>query len=152
MSQFLLDTNICIHFINGQFELAARIDKAGLTNCFLSSITIAELLYGVANSAPTHQPRNRQNLAELQQLFSSRILTFESALETYAAEKVHLKRIGRLQGEFDMLIGSTALAHGLTLVTHNTRHFFDMVGIVLEDWVQEYEGGQQEWLDEPNLV
>ncbi len=29
------------------------------------------------------------------------------------------------------------------LITHNTRHFADMVGIVLEDWVQEYEDGQQ---------
>jgi predicted nucleic acid-binding protein len=34
-------------------------------------------------------------------------------------------------------------ARGLMLVTHNTHHFSDMVGIVLEDWVQEYEDGQQ---------
>ena len=84
MSGFLLDTNICIHLINGQFDLAAKIDKVGLTTCFLSSITIAELLYGVAKSAPSRQPGNRQNLVELQQLFSGRILSFESALETYA--------------------------------------------------------------------
>ena len=142
MSRFLLDTNICIHFINGQFDLAAKIDKEGLPNCFLSSITIAELLYGIANSAPTRQPRNRQNLAELQQLFSGRILTFESALETYAVQKAHLKTIGRLQGDFDMLIGSTALTHDLTLVTRNTRHFAEMQGIVLEDWVTEYLAGQ----------
>ena len=142
MSRFLLDTNICIYFINGQFDLATRIDKVGLTNCFLSSVTIAELLYGIANSAPTRQIRNRQNLTELPQLFSGRILTFENALETYAVQKAHLKSIGRLQGEFDMLIGSTAVAYGLTLVTHNTRHFADMVGSGLEDWVPEYEAGQ----------
>ncbi|MGI4833596.1 MAG: hypothetical protein ACRYFK_09070 [Janthinobacterium lividum] len=63
-------------------------------------------------------------------------------METYAQQKAHLKRIGRLQGEFDMLIGSVAVARSLPLVTHNTRHFADMVGIVLEDWVQEYEGRQ----------
>lgn len=142
MSRFLLDTNICIHFINGQFDLAAKIDKVGLTRCFISSITIAELLYGIANSAPTRQPGNQQNLAELQQLFSGRILTFESALETYAVQKAHLKTIGRLQGDFDMLIGSTALTHDLTLVTRNTRHFAEMQGIVLEDWVTEYLAGQ----------
>lgn len=142
MSRFLLDTNICIHFINGQFDLAAKIDKVGLTRCFISSITIAELLYGIANSALARQPRNRQNLAELQQLFSGRILTFESALETYAVQKAHLKTVGRLQGDFDMLIGSTALTHDLTLVTRNTRHFAEMQGIVLEDWVTEYLAGQ----------
>ena len=91
MSRFLLDTNICIHLINGQFDLAAKIDKAGLTTCFLSSITIAELLYGIAKSTPSRQPGNRQNLVELQQLFSGRILSFESALETYAVQKAHLK-------------------------------------------------------------
>jgi hypothetical protein len=32
-----------------------------------------------------------------------------------------------------------AVAHSFTLVTHNTRHFADIVGIVLEDWVPEYE-------------
>ena len=135
MSGFLLDTNICVHFINGQHDLAAKIDKVGLTNCFLSSITIAELLYGIANSAPTRQPGNRQNLAELQQLFDGRILTFESALETYAVQKARLKSLGRLQGDFDLLIGSTALAHGLILVTRNTRHFADLANLPLENWI-----------------
>ena len=133
MSGFLLDTNICIHLINGQFDLAAKIDKVGLTTCFLSSITIAELLYGIAKSAPSCQPGNRQNLVELQQLFSGRILSFESALETYAVQKAHLKSIGRLQGDFDLLIGSTALAHGLTLVTRNIRHFADLTNLPLEN-------------------
>ena len=66
MSRFLPDTNICIYLINGQFDLAAKIDKVELTTCFLSSITIVELLYGIAKSAPSRQPGNRQNLAELQ--------------------------------------------------------------------------------------
>ena len=135
MSGFLLDTNICIHLINGQFDLAAKIDKVGLTTCFLSSITIAELLYGVAKSAPSRQPGNRQNLVELQQLFRGRVLSFESALETYAVQKAHLKSIGRLQGDFDLLIGSTAAAHGLTLVTRNTRHFADLTNLPLENWI-----------------
>ncbi|TDN39930.1 hypothetical protein A8B98_16275 [Hymenobacter sp. UV11] len=54
----------------------------------------------------------------------------------------YLKQTGCLQGEFDRLIGSVAVAHGLTLVTHNTRHFTDRIGIGLEDWVQKYEDGQ----------
>jgi tRNA(fMet)-specific endonuclease VapC len=143
MTAYLLDTNICVHIINGKYDLAARLKRAGLTACFLSELTVAELLYGVANSSPTHQLANRQRLTQFRRLFNERILPISDALETYAQQKAHLKRIGRLQGEFDMLIGSVAVAHGLTLVTHNTRHFTDMVGIVLEDWVQEYEDGQQ---------
>ncbi|RZK39206.1 MAG: type II toxin-antitoxin system VapC family toxin [Hymenobacter sp.] len=86
---------------------------------------------------------NRQRLTQFQRLFAERILAISDSLETYAQQKAHLKRIGRLQGEFDMLIGSVAVAYGLTLVTRNTRHFSDMVGIVLEDWVQEYEDRKQ---------
>ncbi|HEX8350860.1 MAG TPA: hypothetical protein VF598_12930 [Hymenobacter sp.] len=44
---------------------------------------------------------------------------------------------------FDLLIGGTALTHGLTLVTHNTRHFADMPGILLKDWVDDYTAEQQ---------
>nr|WP_229725498.1 PIN domain-containing protein [Hymenobacter baengnokdamensis] len=117
--------------------------RAGIANCYLSELTVAELLYGVANSSPTHQLANRQRLAEFRRLFAGRLLSLSDSLETYAQQKAHLKRIGRLQGEFDMLIGSVTVAHGLTLVTRSTRHFSDMVSIVLEDWVQEYEDGQQ---------
>lgn len=50
-------------------------------------------------------------------------------------QKAHLKSIGGLQGEFDILIGSTALAYGLTLATRNTRHFANIANLVLEDWI-----------------
>jgi len=106
MTAYLLDTNICVHIINGKFDLAARLKRAGLTACFLSGLTVAELLYGVANSSPTHQLANRQRLTQFQRLFDERVLPISDSLETYAQQKAHLKRIGRLQGEFDMLIGS----------------------------------------------
>lgn len=34
-----------------------------------------------------------------------------------------LKKKGLLPGEFDILIGATALIHGLTLVTNNEKHY-----------------------------
>ena len=143
MSRYLLDTNICIHFIKGDFGLENKVRQVGLPNCFISELTIAELLYGIANSAPDRQVSNRQNLDKFLRLFSAiRRLGLSSVMETYATQRVHLKSIGRLQGEFDMLIGSTAIAHNLTLVTRNTKHFASMPSIVLEDWVQEYQTGQ----------
>ena len=142
MMAYLLDTNICVYLINGKYDLAARLRSAKISNCFLSELTVAELLYGVANSAPTHQLANRQRLDDFLLLFDERILPISNSLESYAQQKAHLKRLGRLQGEFDMLIGSVAVAHRLTLVTHNTIHFASMAGIVLEDWVQEYEDMQ----------
>ncbi|GAA3951911.1 type II toxin-antitoxin system VapC family toxin [Hymenobacter algoricola] len=137
MSQFLLDTNICVHLAKDEFGLVAKLRQVGYANCFLSEITIAEMLYGVENSAPTRQAANRQSLYHLQQAFAGRLLSIGSCLEIYAQQKAYLKRLGRLQGEFDMLIGSTALAHGLTLVTRNTRHFAELPGIQLENWIED---------------
>ena len=136
MSRYLLDTNICIHLMKGDFDLDNKVEQVGLRNCFISELTIAELLYGVANSAPDRQASNRQKLEQFLRLFpKTRRLVLSDVLETYAAQKAHLKRIGRLQGEFDMLIGSTAAAHGLTLVTRNTRHFADLTNLPLENWI-----------------
>ena len=143
MTAYLLDTNICVYLINGKYELASRLRSTKISNCFLSELTVAELLYGVANSAPTHQLTNRQRLDDFLLLFDERILPISDSLEAYAQQKAHLKRLGRLQGEFDILIGSVAVAHRMTLVTHNTAHFSSMAGIVLTDWVQEYEDERQ---------
>lgn len=140
MSQrYLLDTNICVHYLKGEFDIQTRVREAGLANCFLSEITIAELLFGVANSAPAWQARQRRDVADLRASFAGQTLPITSALETFADLKTHLRRLGRLVDSFDLLIGSTAIFHNLTLVTHNTRHFVDMPEIALVDWVNDYK-------------
>lgn len=132
---YLLDTNICVHFLRGEHQLRVKFAEVGLVRCFVSEITIAELLFGVANSAPHWQPRQRQQIIEFRELFAEQVLPIASALEIYAEQKANLRRLGRPIDEFDILIGSTALAHSLTLVTHNTKHFANMANLVLEDWV-----------------
>lgn len=131
----LLDTNICIHLINGDFDLSAKLKQVKVENCYLSELSLAELLFGVENSALTRREINRYNVRNFQRLFDDRILPVSGAIETYAVQKAHLRRIGRPQAEFDMLIGSTAIAYKLTLVTRNTRHFEYMTPLKLENWI-----------------
>ena len=138
MSQYLLDTNICIHLMRGDAHLRQMFDTVGEGDCFISELTVAELLYGVAYCAPAHQAREQTKLTNLLRLFpDNQILAISSIIPRYAEVKANLRRIGRLQGEFDMLIGSTALTHGLTLVTRYGRHFADVAGLGVEDWVAE---------------
>ncbi len=40
MKKYLLDTNICIHFLKGEHELNKKIHKIGFENCYISEITI----------------------------------------------------------------------------------------------------------------
>jgi tRNA(fMet)-specific endonuclease VapC len=50
LKKYLLDTNICVYFLKGLYNLDQKIEKAETENCFVSEITIAELKFGVENS------------------------------------------------------------------------------------------------------
>lgn len=56
-------------------------------------------------------------------------------IKRYATEKVRLRRAGKpMHDEFDLLIGVTALANQLILVTNNVKDFKNMEGISIENW------------------
>lgn len=42
---YLLDTNICIHYFKGQFELKDKIEQIGFRKFAISEITLAELIF-----------------------------------------------------------------------------------------------------------
>ena len=104
----------------------------GIENCFISEITLAELKYGALFSQqPEKNTREVEGLLEF-----IRIVPITPAIDFYALEKARLRREGMLIDDFDLLIGCTAIANGLTLVTNNTKHFNRLQGIKLEDWTK----------------
>lgn len=135
MSKYLLDTNICIHFIKGEYDLENKIRQVGFSSCYLSEITIAELLYGVENSSPDRRFMNLQRVKNLRTAFSERILSIGACLEEYATQKAQLRRMGRRVEDLDIFIGANAIVKGLTLVTRNTKDFVNMTGVALENWI-----------------
>lgn len=62
------------------------------------------------------------------------VLSIDGCIDKFASEKAGLSKAGSLVDNFDLLIGATAVHHGLTLVTNNTKHFQRIQGIQLEDW------------------
>ncbi len=130
MKNFLLDTNICIYFLKGQYDLHKKIEGAGVENCFISEITIAELKFGVEKS--TQKSKNREILVKFQSKFT--ILPIFTALDIYALEKARLKTKGTIIDDFDLLIGATAITNNLILVTKNIKDFERLEGIEIEDW------------------
>lgn len=141
MSGYLLDTNICVHYLKGEHNLETKVTAVGLRNCFISELTIAEMLYGLAKCEPTHAAQQRQYITKLQRLFNTRLLPIAAAFELYGPEKARLLdqvkqgKLSKYPGEFDVLIGCTALANQLTLVTRNTRDFADIANLALENWI-----------------
>lgn len=133
MSKFLLDTNICVHFIKGEFNLRNKILQVGFRFCYISEITIAELLYGVENSSPERRLINLQRVQDLRTSFSGRIIPISECLEEYAKQKAQLRKIGRRVEDLDIFIGATAITKGLILATRNTKDFVNMENIQLEN-------------------
>ena len=133
MKKYLLDTNICAYFFNGQFSLLEKIREIGFENCVVSEITIAELKYGIAKS--TKKEMNQHLLDTFQAKIE--VLPIFPALDIYATEKARLKTKGKMLDDFDLLIGSTAIFNNLTLVTKNISDFNRLDGIVIEDWTTD---------------
>jgi len=136
MSIYLLDTNICVHLLKDEYKVKEKIAEVGSESCFLSEITIAELLFGIENSAPQQRDMNRARFNWLENLFWKRIISVGGALHEFGKQKAILRRLGRPVGDFDILIGATAIVYNLTLVTHNTRDFKNLSDLDLFDWIE----------------
>ncbi len=128
--KYLLDTNICIFFLQGKYGVKEKIQEAGRKNCYISEITIAELLYGAVYS---NSEKHRHDVEIL--LESLTVVPIYDSLPTYATTKAYLRREGQMIEEFDMLIGSSAVHHGYVMVTENVDHFKRIPGIEIECWV-----------------
>jgi tRNA(fMet)-specific endonuclease VapC len=132
--RFLLDTNMCIFLIKRKPEsVLAKLKDALSAGVGISSITLAELEYGVEKSLYVQQ--NGLNL--LRFLTPFEILSYdESAAWEYGKIRAALERKGRVIGGLDMLIGSHAKSLSAILVTNNTREFSRIEGLRVEDWTK----------------
>ncbi len=133
MSQFLLDTNICIYIINQKPEsVYQRFKKVKLENIFISTITEFELNYGVQKSL--HNKKNKSVLDEF--LSYLNIIPFSSESSNIAARiRFELEKQGKPIGPFDLLIASEAINKELTLVTNNEKEFNRIKGLKIANWV-----------------
>ncbi len=127
----LLDTNTCVGFLKGHPNIVERLGQHHHGEVRLSSVVKAELYYGAWASAQT--AKNLLSLERFCRPFVS--LSFDDLCAgVYGRLRADLRRMGKPIGPNDMLIATTALAHGLTLVTHNVREFAQVPGLKLEDW------------------
>lgn len=127
---YLLDTNICIFFLKGRFNLNAKITEVGLQNCSISEITVAELKYGAEKS---QRPTDNSVVVE-KFITKFSIIPIYPSLDIYAKEKARLKQSGTIIDDFDLLIGATAISNDMTLVTNNISHLGRLNNVKIEDW------------------
>jgi tRNA(fMet)-specific endonuclease VapC len=132
--QFLLDTNIIIYILKEpDARLAIRLSQVPTSDVAICAIVEAELYHGATKyGVPT---RRRAALEGFLAPFRS--IPFDSScVAHYARIRDHLERRGQMIGANDLFIAAIALAHGLTLLTHNSEEFSRIDGLGVEDWVR----------------
>lgn len=130
--KILLDTDICIYAINQkQPEILARVRDFLIGEVGVSSVTYAELRFGVENS--TRVDENSERLERF--LLPLEIVPFEAeAGRHYGRVRTELKRAGCSIGPNDLLIAAHALSLNTTLVTNNIHEFCRVAGLRVEQW------------------
>jgi tRNA(fMet)-specific endonuclease VapC len=132
---YLLDSNICIHFFKDDKKVVEKIHRIGFENCFISEMTILELYYGVSNSSSNRRYENKQKLLQFEKSFSDRIFPIRPIFEKFSEEKTRLRKQGTPISDFDLLIASTALINNCILVSRNIKEMSRVEGLKLENWI-----------------
>jgi tRNA(fMet)-specific endonuclease VapC len=133
--RYLIDTNICVYIIKNKYEKSSQwILNAGIENVFISSITVAELEFGIAKSSKFED--NQKALYKF--LSGFEIVDFDmTAAKAYGHIRADLQKQGTPIGNMDMLIGAIAMAKDMTVVTNNVREFQRIRGLRIENWVTD---------------
>lgn len=129
---WMLDTDTCSYILRDRPpQVLERLDKVARDDVVLSTIVCAELRYGAASL------KSKKLAATIEAwlgLFT--ILPWDDAAsQAYARVRAGLEAGGKPIGNLDMLIAAHAVATGAVLVTNNTRHFSQVQGLRIENWV-----------------
>jgi len=131
---YLFDTNMCIFIIKRKFpSLMGKLKKNRMKGFCISSITLAEMEYGIENSAKEYKEKNRMALMEFLSIFEIKNFD-ENAAKEYGVLKKDLKDRNCLIGPLDMLIAAHAKSLKMTLVTNNIGEFERIKELKIEDW------------------
>ena len=133
--RYMLDTNILVYVLNARPHhqaVLARFDAENSADLVVSSITLAELRFGIEKSRQRESSRKALQRA----LDTLNVVAFDAkAAETYGAVRAGLEAAGKPIGPLDTLIAAHALSLDLTLVTANIREFSRIRRLRVENWV-----------------
>jgi tRNA(fMet)-specific endonuclease VapC len=125
----MLDSSVLIAAERGGIRLEPFLNSLGDAPVGIAAVTASELLHGCHRAA---DPGTRARRFAFVEALLARVpvLPFGLAEARRHAELwAHLAREGTMIGAHDLLIGATALAHGHSLATLNTKEFGRVAGL-----------------------
>lgn len=130
--EYLLDTNICIYIIKKRpANVFERFNNLRIGDVGISSITLAELQYGIEKSS--NREKNREALEKFLTPIEILDFDYEATIE-YGKIRSELEKRGIPIGPLDMLIASHAKSLDVVLVTNNVKEFERVHDLKIENW------------------
>jgi predicted nucleic acid-binding protein len=126
--QCLIDTDWAIHYLNGNPGIVSRLEELHPQGIGISVISVAELYEGVLYSKDP--VGNEEDLRDF--LCGVAVIGIDEATcRIFGQERGRLRVARKLIGDFDLLIGATAVRHDVVLLSGNRRHFEAIEGLKL---------------------
>ncbi len=115
--RYLLDTNVISHIMQGRdTKLLAKLSKLPIGQAAISSVTLAEIEYGIQRRGSPTQLRN----ALTQVMLHMDVLPWDAAAAICYGELCRsLETQGVSLSDFDMMIAAHAVALKITLVSRD---------------------------------
>jgi toxin FitB len=138
----VLDTNVVSELMRPKPSAAVLdwVDRQPSAETYLTAITVAELLFGVARLPDGQRKNDLAALVEalLLEDFEHRISPFdETAAAHYADIVVRRERLGRPISTADAQIAATCRSHGAVLATRNVDDFTDIAVEIINPWTTD---------------
>lgn len=136
----LLDTNVLSELMRAapDQKVVAWVDAQPASEFVICSITVAEILHGIARLP---DGKRKQGLLEMatamfEQDFAGSILPFDAqAAAHYAQMAADAERRGRPVDMADLQIAAIGQLHDAMIATRNTRHFEGLDVSLIDPWV-----------------
>ena len=129
--KYLLETSTCIELLRGNEHVRQHCVEHNQL-CCISAITAIELLYGAYDAPERYRDKEINKAKMLIDYYT--VVGIDEIPDAFSREKLRLERIGQVIEDFDLMIGITGREAGMTVVTHNMKHFNRIEGIKTEDW------------------
>ena len=134
--KYLLDTNILIDFMGGTPSVVEHVLKVGIRQCCISVISLHELYFGAYLAKEKKEAYYENEIKKINKLMERfAVLPVKDSSEMYGYFKYSLQKKGKPVDDFDLVIAAQAYSEGLTVVTDNIKHFENIPGLKVENWM-----------------
>ena len=134
MRKYALDSNILSYLLKGETRILDRLERESLAGneIHIPPIVYYEVKRGLLAINATAKMKLFLGYCPESAVGNMGLSVMDLAADLH----VTFRKAGRGADDADILIAAFCLAHGYTLVTHNTRHFKGIAGLEIEDWME----------------